>query len=96
MQEVAASNHAYHNEQFTTAQSVLIIVCTNTVLPQQPSPLPRLPQRAFVARRLLAQYAKGARCSDALLQLEALHGSSPSHMTCLALSKVRVRQPGAI
>lgn len=47
---------------------------------------------AAEARKLLTQYAKGARCADALQQLEALHRRSPSHMTCLALAKVRVRQ----
>ncbi|PRW57724.1 ubiquitin carboxyl-terminal hydrolase [Chlorella sorokiniana] len=44
------------------------------------------------ARKLLSQYAKGARCADALQQLEALHRRSPSHMTCLALAKVYVRR----
>lgn len=32
------------------------------------------------------------RPAEALQQLEALHQRSPSHMTCLALAKVRTRQ----
>ena len=44
------------------------------------------------ARKLLTKYAKGYRLGKTLRELEDLHREQPSHMTCLALAKVRVRQ----
>lgn len=43
-------------------------------------------------RQALASYAKGHKEKEYKKEIEQLHAESPSHATCLALAKVRVRE----